>query len=88
MNTLLRGVCVVVYLLALVGLFLPLPGTWGPIVRYGALLLLGGHVLEIFIAYRSIRRYPGGLAASLALTVLFGFLHWLPLARDGGRAAK
>lgn len=88
MNTLLKAVCLAIYLGALVGLVVPLPGVWALIVAYGALLLLGGHVLEIFVAYRSIRRYPGGLAASLALTVLFGFLHWLPLARDGGRAAK
>jgi len=88
MNTLLRGSCLAVYFVALASLFIALPAGVAATVRYGALILLGAHVLEILVAFKSIRRYKGSLFASLVLTILFGFLHWLPLARENARAAK
>ncbi|BAL27464.1 hypothetical protein [Azoarcus sp. KH32C] len=87
MNTLLKGFCLVVYALAVVGIFIPLPGNTATI-QYAALILLGGHVLEIFIAFKSVRLYKGPLAVSVLLTVLFGFLHWIPLAKEEANAFK
>lgn len=87
-NNLLRGVCLAVYGLALVGLAVELPFGLLPAAQYAALGLLAAHLLEVAVAYRSVRRYRGPLAVSVALTLLFGFLHWLPLAREGARAVR
>jgi len=38
-------------------------------------------VLEVLIAFKYIQRYPGPLIDSVALTLLFGFLRWLPLKK-------
>jgi hypothetical protein len=81
MNTLLRGGCLAVYLLALVGVFAGLPFGIAATLRYVALVLLGAHLLEVLFAFSSIRRYRGPLAVSVGLTLLFGFLHWMPLAK-------
>jgi len=88
MTTLLKGSCLAVYLLALVGLFIDLPSTIATPVRYGALILLGAHMVEILVAFKSIKLYRGPLFVSIALTVLFGFLHWMPLARENARAGS
>ena len=48
-----------------------------------AVLLLAGHVLELLVAFSAIKRYPGLLIDSIGLTLLFGFLHWLPLRKGG-----
>lgn len=86
MNTLLRGVCLVIYALAVAGFFTEHPGETA--IRYAALILLGGHALEVLIAFKSVRLYRGTLLVSVVLTVLFGFLHWMPLAREDARAFK
>ncbi|MHB9801079.1 hypothetical protein ACYCAX_25130 [Pseudomonas sp. MT3] len=79
MNKLLKTGCLAVYLLALIGLFTPLPfGAEAPL-RYAAVILLGAHLLEALVMFRHVRRYPGALPVSLLLTLLFGFLHWWPL---------
>ncbi len=79
MNKLLKIGCLVIYLLALVGLFIPLPFGAETPLRYVAAILLAAHLLEALVMFRHVRRYPGPLAISLLLTVLFGFLHWWPL---------
>jgi len=81
MNTLLKAGCLVIYLLALVGTFVALPLGAESTLQNIAAILVGLHVLELAIAYQSVRRHPGPLLDSVALTLLFGFLHWLPLAR-------
>lgn len=88
MNKLLRTVCLTVYALALVGLFVDLPFDLAPGVQYAAAILLGAHLLETLLAFKSVRRYPGSLAVSIALSLLFGLLHWLPLAKENARATK
>lgn len=45
-----------------------------------ALVLLAIHVLELLVMFRHVRRYQGPLAVSILLTLLFGMLHWKPLA--------
>jgi len=51
-----------------------------------ALILLGIHVVELLFVFKHVRLYPGPLAVSVLLTLLFGLLHWKPLA-DAARAA-
>lgn len=81
MNTLLKAGCLAIYLLALVGAFVALP--WGAesVLQDIAAILVGLHVLELVVAFGSVRRHPGPLIDSVALTLLFGLLHWLPLAK-------
>jgi len=79
MNKLLKIGCLAIYLLALAGLFIPLPFGAEMPLRYVAAILLAAHLLEALVMFRHVRRYPGPLAISLLLTVLFGFLHWWPL---------
>jgi len=45
-----------------------------------ALILLAVHVAELLFAFKHVRLYPGPLAVSVLLTLLFGLLHWKPLA--------
>lgn len=78
-STTLKAGCLAIYALALVGLFVPLPfGLQAPLL-YAAVILLASHGLEALLMLRTVRRYPGSLATSLLLTLLFGFLHWWPL---------
>jgi hypothetical protein len=51
-------------------------------IRNTALVVLAAHAVEAVVAFKHVRRYPGGLAASVLLTLLFGLLHVLPLARQ------
>jgi hypothetical protein len=81
MNTLLKASCLAIYLLALVGAFVALPFGAESVLKNIVAILFGLYVLELAIAYQSVRRYPGPLIDSVALTLLFGLLHWLPLAR-------
>ncbi|WP_332670038.1 DUF1145 domain-containing protein [Aromatoleum sp.] len=85
MNTLLRGVCLVIYALAVAACVVPFPGETGTAIQYAALILLGAHALEVLVAFKSVKLYKGALLISVFLTVLFGFLHWLPLAREEAR---
>jgi uncharacterized protein YhhL (DUF1145 family) len=85
-NTLFRGLLVATYLLALVSLFVVLPQDAAPMVQRLALVLLGVHALECLLAYKHIKRYTGPLWVSLALSLLFGLLHWMPLARAARQA--
>ena len=51
-----------------------------------ALILLGIHVVELLFVFKHVRLHPGPLAVSVLLTLVFGLLHWKPLA-DAARAA-
>ena len=79
-NLILRALCLLVYAAAaghLLGLMQPglLPST--PLV---AAVLLGLHALELVFMFRHVRLYRGPLWKSVVLTLLFGVLHWKPLA--------
>lgn len=82
MTTILKGSCLAIYLLALAGFVIDLPAGIASPVRYAALILLGAHMVEVPVALKSIRLYRGPLWVSILLTVLFGFVHWMPLARN------
>ena len=87
MNQVLKATCVLVYLLALLqwaGLLPPGHLERLPMV---ALALLVIHAVELPLFYRHVRQYPGPLAISIVLTLLFGLMHWKPLA-DAHAGAK
>jgi uncharacterized protein YhhL (DUF1145 family) len=81
MNTVSKAICLAIYLLAVAGAFVALPFGITSVLQKVAVILLVAHVLELLIAFKSVKRYPGPLVDSIALTLLFGFLHWKPLAR-------
>jgi len=84
---LLKVGAIVTYVAALAGVAGLLPvAIAGPVqvIAVGIVLL---HALELLFAFRHVRRYPGPLAVSVLLTLLFGVLHWKPLADlEKGRA--
>jgi uncharacterized protein YhhL (DUF1145 family) len=81
MNTVLKASALAIYLLAVLGAYVAIPFGVGSVLQMVAVILLVAHVLELLIAFKSVKRYPGPLVDSIALTLLFGFLHWKPLAR-------
>jgi uncharacterized protein YhhL (DUF1145 family) len=81
MNTLLKVGCFLVYLLALTALATELPmgiGHWMKVVAIGLLLV---HSIELLFVWKYVKAYEGGITVSVALTLLFGLLHWLPIAK-------
>jgi len=82
MNTALKAAILVIYLLAIVGAFGVLPAGMTSILQKAALILLAAHTLELLFAYKSVQRYSGPLVDSIALTLLFGLLHWKPLSKN------
>jgi hypothetical protein len=81
MNTYLKAVCLAIYLLAVVATLGVLPPSVGSILQMIAVILLAAHALELLFAFKTVQRYQGPLIDSIALTLLFGLLHWKPLAR-------
>jgi uncharacterized protein YhhL (DUF1145 family) len=81
MNSLLKATCLAVYLTAVIASLGVLPATVASAVQQVAVILLALHVLELLVTFKSVRRHPGPLIDSIGLTLLFGLLHWLPLAK-------
>jgi hypothetical protein len=78
----LKSACVVLYVLALASLAGLVQG--GSFQRTAAIILTL-HVLEVGFAFKQIRLYRGPLWVSVVLTLLFGVLHWKPLADERAR---
>jgi uncharacterized protein YhhL (DUF1145 family) len=81
MNDVVKGVGLLVYLLAGFGAQLALPAGLLHGLQVLAALLIAAHLLELLVFFKHVQRYPGPLVDSVALTLLFGYLHWLPLSR-------
>ena len=79
MNIFSKAVCLVLYALGLASFLGMLPESWHYIGPF-AIFVLIAHVIEIFVAFKHVRAYQGPLAMSMLLTLLFGFLHWKPIA--------
>jgi uncharacterized membrane protein YesL len=77
----LKAGALVIYLLAVVSVAGWLPAGLASVLQLLAVALLALHVLELPFAFKYIQRYPGPLVDSVALALLFGFLHWLPLKK-------
>jgi uncharacterized protein YhhL (DUF1145 family) len=74
--------CLAIYLLAIVAFFIELPWQSGPILQRIAIIILLAHCVEAVIAFKHVKAYKGSVGVSLLLTLLFGLLHWLPIARQ------
>jgi len=81
MNTYLKALCLAIYVLAAIGAYVMLPSSVTSALQMVAIILLAAHTLELIVAFKSVKRYPGPLVDSIALTLLFGLLHWKPLSR-------
>jgi len=87
LNLIFKITILAVYLLGIASHIVVFPGQAGPIVQTVSLALLLIHALECLLAYRYIKLYSGPLVVSLLLSLLFGLLHWMPLARQAREAA-
>ena len=83
----LKALCLLVYALALASLAGLLPPDSFTRTPYVAAVLLGLHALELVFMMKHVRLYRGPLAVSIVLTLLFGLLHWKPLADAKAREA-
>ena len=81
-NYLLRTLCLLAYVMAVAKLTGLLPAGSFDHAPLVAGLLLSAHVAELPFAFRHLRRYQGTLAMSIGLTLLFGLMHWKPLAEQ------
>ena len=86
MNLAIRVLLLAVFVAALASLAAPFPGA--EFAQRAALILLAIHAIELAVAFRHVRRYRGPLALSIALTLLFGLLHWKPLADAARRETE
>lgn len=87
-NRFFRLVILAIYALALLGLAMPLPLDAGPWLQRVSVVLLAIHVMELLVKFRQVRLYRGPLPVSVLLTLLFGLLHWKPLADAQLRSAR
>lgn len=78
-NYLVRFFILVLYLAAAMGTAAGLSEPAAYWVRLAVLATLLAHAGELAIFLPRVRRYQGPLALSVALTMLFGLLHWAPL---------
>lgn len=76
-----KTACVVFYAAALSSLFADWPPLLEVILQYGTIILLLAHAVEVAVSFRWVRQYEGPLAVSILLTLLFGFVHWMPYKR-------
>ena len=81
LNTFFKTNLLAAYALALVSLFVVLPMEAGPVVQRLALAILAVHALECLFAFKYIKSYAGSVYLSFALAMLYGLLHWMPLAK-------
>lgn len=81
MNDTLKAILLAIYALAILGLLGVLPPGLASVLTKIALILVAAHLLELAIAFKAVRRYPGPLVDSIGLTLLFGILHWRPLSK-------
>lgn len=81
LNTLLRALCLLTYAAALAHIAGWLPTGLLPRAPWAAAALLAVHTVELPLAFKHLRRDVRPLALGLLLTLLYGLMHWWPLAR-------
>lgn len=84
----LKAVCLAIYALAIAGLAGLLPDGFAHTMRNIAAVMLIVHALELLLMFKHVRLYHGLLATSVLLTLLFGLLHWKPLADQQASTRK
>ena len=88
LQTVLKALLVLVYGLAAVSLLGVLPADLAQLLQRVSLILLAIHVVEVLLMFKWVRLYRGSLAVSILLTLLFGLLHWKPIADAHRPTAK
>jgi uncharacterized protein YhhL (DUF1145 family) len=86
MITVAKIACIAVYALGLLSALGMLPASWHIIATIAA-VVLAAHAIEVVVAFKHVRRYQGSLAMSIVLTLLFGVLHWMPIANSTKNSA-
>jgi uncharacterized protein YhhL (DUF1145 family) len=81
MRTFGKCVLLLVYALALAGWAGLLPPRPTIALQAIALLALAIHALELAFVFGRVRRRAGGPTLNAVQVLLFGVLHWMPLAR-------
>lgn len=82
----LKAVCLGIYALAMASLAGLLPSGLAGSLQTIALVMLAVHAVELAVMFKHVKRYPGPLAISVVLAMLFGLLHWKPLADAAKKA--
>jgi len=79
MRRVLIAAIVVLYSMALLCAFMPeLLGEWTTYYMYFIAAILLVHIAELGLFFKYVKKCPGSLGLSIFLTIIFGFLHWLP----------
>lgn len=76
------------YILTVLSLFGFFPADLSHLLQRISLILLVIHAIELLLVFKTIRTYQGPLMTSIVLTLLFGLLHWKPLADAKRRAPR
>jgi len=84
----LKAACLGAYIMALAGIAGLITGELSIRAQNLALAMLLIHLLELVFMFKHVRLYRGPLQVSIALTLLFGVLHWRPLAREAAKASQ
>ena len=82
MSLVTKIACLVAYALGVAALVGLIHGPLASIAAMVTIALLGVHALELLYAFRFLHRHRGSMGASVLLALLFGVLHWAPLARQ------
>jgi hypothetical protein len=80
LNIVIKVLLLATYVLAGASLAGLMPSDLGHLLQRIAAIVLVVHMVELALMFKTVRLYRGPLAASVALTLLFGALHWKPLA--------
>ena len=86
MNLVMRIACVAAYALGIAAFAGLIHGPLAGAAAIVTLALIGLHALELLFAFKFLHRYKGSMGASVLLALLFGVLHWAPLARRQPKA--
>jgi len=82
MFTFLKALCLVIYAVAILANFIGMPAWLASGAQILAVIMLGLHVVETFFFWEYVKMWQGPLIGSIALTLLFGILHWKPMQDD------
>ncbi len=82
MFTFLKALCLAIYAVAILASFVAMPGWLASAAQTLAVIMLVIHVIETFFFWKYVKMWKGPLIGSIALTLLFGILHWKPMQDD------
>jgi uncharacterized protein YhhL (DUF1145 family) len=82
MTLVMKIACLVAYALGIAALLGLIHGPLAAAAAIVTIALLGLHALELLYAFKFLHRHAGSMGMSVLLALLFGVLHWAPLARQ------